>query len=131
MNYLFDSSSIYTLIKSDKPEFLVQNYTCSLARYETGNVLLTEMNARKTLGKSEQRSLLNIICRALNVMHILGIKGSEQQIIDLASKYGLSFYDASYAYLAKRMGSILVTEDVKLANKVGKYVSTAKAADFM
>ncbi len=42
MKYLFDASSIYSVIVQPKTELLIQNYTCDLVRYEIGNILLTE-----------------------------------------------------------------------------------------
>ena len=115
MAYVFDSSSIYALVKLDKPEALARNYTCNLARYELGNILLTEMNLRKAIGEIEQRSLLSLIMRALNVMLIVNVNDDEQGVMDLATKYKLSFYDASYVYAAKKHAAVLVTQDERLS----------------
>ncbi len=127
MKYFFDSSAIYALVKADKPEILARNYTSSLARYETGNILLTEISVKRTMPEVEQRSLLSLITRALNIMLIVDVKNREQAVIDIATKFNLSFYDASYVYFAKVLGAVLVTEDGKLARKVKDYLKIVTA----
>lgn len=129
MRYLFDSSSIYSIVGDSRAERLVQNYTCDLARYELGNILVTERNARKTITDSEQKYLLDKISSALNLILILDAKGYEQEVINIATTYNLSFYDASYVYLAKKIKATLVTEDDKLSKKIKEYVDTVKAKE--
>lgn len=131
MGYLFDASAVYAIIKAGKTRLLILNNTCDLARYELGNILLTERNIRKTMGESEQKFLLNAIAQSLNFMNKIDVEENEQGIIDLAIKYNLSFYDASYAYLAKKNGSVLVTEDSKLATKIKSYTGVTTAADLI
>src|SRR5271157_1466433 len=122
MKYLFDSSSVYAAIKAEKTQLLILNGTCDLARYEIGNILITERHLRKTMSEAEQRALLDIIARSLKLMVAFDVSGHEQDIVDLAIKYGLSFYDAAYAHLAKKNNALLVTEDGKMAKKIGAYV---------
>ena len=62
--------------------------------------------------------------RALNLMVPMGVTDSEQDIIDFAVKFDLTFYDASYAYLSKKIGVVLVTEDVKMVKKVQGNINT-------
>jgi predicted nucleic acid-binding protein len=59
----------------------------------------------------------------------LSVSGCEQEVVDLALKYNLSFYDAAYVYLAKKDDAVFVTEDGKLAKKIKTYteVTTASA----
>lgn len=129
MRYFFDASSIYTLVRAKRAELLIQNYTCNLARYELGNILLVERNIRKVLSESEQKSLLSAVMSSLGIMYNVDAVGMEQEIVDLAVEYGLSFYDASYVYLSKRNNAILVTEDQKLAKKVKTHISTITAEE--
>ena len=117
MKYFFDSSAIYTIVKAGRPEMLARNYTCSLARYETGNVLVTETKVKKTISETEQMSLLSLIMRAMNLMLSIDVKNYEHAVSIVALKLNLSFYDASYVYFAKALGAVLVTEDGKLARK--------------
>jgi predicted nucleic acid-binding protein len=129
MAYVFDSSAIYALAKSGRTLLLVNSYTCGLAQYELGNTLLTERRLMKLISETEQRYLLTAISRALGFMLVRGTRGDEQEIIDISIKYGLSFYDASYVYMAKSLGMVLVTEDNKLAKKVKGYVETLAAEE--
>lgn len=131
MAYVFDSSAIYSLAKSGRTLLLVNSYTCGLAQYELGNILLTERHLIKLISESEQKYLLTSISHALSFLLVRGTKGDEQEIIDISIKYGLSFYDASYVYMAKSLGMTLVTEDSKLAKKVKGYVETLTAEELV
>lgn len=131
MKYLFDASSIYVIVKAEKAQLLILNGTCDLARYEIGNILLTERHRRKIINETEQRSLLDIITRSLNLMITLSVSGSEQEVVDLAIKYNLSFYDAAYVSLAKKKDAILITEDAKLEKKISSYTEVTTAADLI
>ncbi|MDE1857130.1 MAG: type II toxin-antitoxin system VapC family toxin [Candidatus Micrarchaeota archaeon] len=129
MAYLFDSSAIYAITRARRTELLIQSGTCSLARYELCNILLTERHVRKRISESEQKYLLSKLVRALGFMRIMSIADYEQGIIDTAIELGLSFYDASYVHLAKKSGMVLVTEDAKLARKINGHVHTATTAE--
>lgn len=129
MKYLFDASSIYAIVKAEKTQLLILNDTCDLARYEIGNILLTERHRRKTINEAEQRFLLNLVTRSLNLMITLNVSGCEQEVVNLAIKYNLSFYDATYVYFAKKNNTILVTEDDKLAKKIEAYTEVTTASN--
>ena len=131
MKYFFDASSIYFLSGEGKTVLLVRNYTSSLARYELGNVLLKERKIKKTITEQQQRYLLSSIEKALGFMFDFDIKNNEQEIINAAIRYDLSFYDASYFYLAKKHNSVLVTEDVPLAQKVKLEIKVKSAKELI
>lgn len=131
MVYLFDSSSIYAITAEKRTELLIQNGTCSLARYELGNILITERNLRKRINENEQKYLLSKLAGALGLMKIISIAGYEQSIIDTAIRLGLSFYDASYVHIAKKICAVLVTEDAKLARKIKGYTAVSTAAELI
>ncbi len=128
MTYLFDASSIYAIVRAERAELLLGCYTPSLARYELGNILWKERYVRKTMDGVEQRTYLNSVIRALKLMAIIDIEGDEQEVVDIAIKYGLTFYDASYVHLAKRNNAVMVTEDGKLAKKVKSYLQAISAS---
>ncbi len=73
--------------------------------------------------------MLEKIKSALGFMDFLTVRGYEQEVIDLAMEYNLSFYDASYAYIAKKVNATLVTEDDKLSKKISSYVKTIRAKE--
>ncbi len=129
MRYLFDASSIYAIVKAEKVQLLVLSHTCDLARYEIGNILITERHLRKTMTEAEQRSLLGLIGRSLKLMITVSVNGSEQEVVNLAVRYNLSFYDAAYVFLAKKNNLVFVTEDGKLAKKIGAYVKVIPASE--
>lgn len=128
MRYLFDSSSVYRIVsEASTSRKLLYGYTCSLVRYELGNILITETRVRKTMTEDVQKRLLPLMMNSLNFMSFVALKGEESRIVEVAMKYGLSFYDASYVYAARKASAVLVTEDGKLARKIGDYVKTVSA----
>ncbi len=127
MRYLFDASSVYRTALAADTAKLIRRYTCSLAWYELGNILVTETRVRKALDETEQQHLLQFVSRALSLMAFVGLNGEESKVVAVAMKYGLSFYDASYVYAAKKAAAVLVTEDGKLAKKVKGYVDVINA----
>ena len=127
MRYLFDSSSIYKIASgANTSKKMLCGYTCSLVRYELGNILINETRVKKTMSEAEQKRLLPLMMSSLNLVRFIALNGEEDKIIEIAMKYGLSFYDASYVYAAKKASAILVTEDMKLAKKVAEYIRTIK-----
>jgi predicted nucleic acid-binding protein len=130
MRYLFDPSSIYRIaFDAETAKKLVDGCTCSLVRYELGNILIKETRIKKTIDESEQKRILQFVMRALDFMHFIALRGDEVKIIEVGMKYGLTFYDATYVYAAKKASAILVTEDEKLAKKVADYIKTTRAAE--
>lgn len=129
MRLLFDSSSVYKIASEARVEKLLNGYTCSLVRYELGNILITETRVRKTMSEFDQKRLLPAVMDSLKFVRFVALNGEEGKIVDVAMRYGLSFYDASYVYAAKKTSAILVTEDGKLAKKVGDYIKTVKAGE--
>ena len=132
MRYLFDSSSIYRIaFEAETAGKLIDGCTCSLVRYELGNILIKETRIMKTIDESEQKRVLSLIMKALDFMHFVALRGDEVKIIEIGMKYGLTFYDASYVYAAKKASATLVTEDGKLARKVSDYIKTVRAEEVL
>ncbi|MEM2342391.1 MAG: type II toxin-antitoxin system VapC family toxin [Candidatus Bathyarchaeia archaeon] len=111
MKYIFDSSSIFRAITEDKIEVLAGNYTLNLARYELGNIIWKRRMLLNDLERDEYKRLMEIIKGTLNLMEIIDINCHEANIAELAENLNLTFYDASYIFLAKSMVIPLVTED--------------------
>ena len=124
MKFLFDASSIFVAVKRDKEEKLLGNYTIDLAIYELGNIVWKETNLFKTLKVNEAEELLEILDEILKLMKIINIEDLDKEIFEFAIQNNLTFYDASYAYTAKKMGLSLVTEDAKMRNKLKKEINT-------
>jgi predicted nucleic acid-binding protein len=126
MKYLFDSSAIFNAIKQNKIEKLLQGYKLDLSRYELGNALWKEHLLLKKITKEQLKNLIKIIKDTLNLMQTLKIECHEEKILETASKLNLTFYDASYAYLAKTKNLTLITQDKTLQNKTAPYIKTQK-----
>ena len=58
------------------------------------------------------------IKHTLTVMEVLQIIDKEEEILETAAELNITFYDASYAYLAKEKELQLVTEDLRLMKKI-------------
>ncbi|MGQ9538541.1 MAG: type II toxin-antitoxin system VapC family toxin [Candidatus Bathycorpusculaceae bacterium] len=125
MKYLFDSSALFKAIKENKIEALIGNYTLELARYELGNILWKNFALQAKATEQEIRILAKIIKQALNTMEILQISCSEQEILEIAAKLKITFYDASYAYCAKTKNLTFITEDSQLLKKLMPYVKAS------
>ncbi|MEJ2775380.1 type II toxin-antitoxin system VapC family toxin [Sulfolobaceae archaeon RB850M] len=116
MSYVFDSSSIYALLTKGKIELLGGNYTVFLAKLELGNIVWKEVFLHKRLSREEGLRLLSFISKVLNSMNLEDVNCKETE--EIALDYGITFYDASYVWLARKLDLPLVTEDNKLREAV-------------
>ena len=124
MKYLFDSSAIFRAIKERKISLLAGNETLELARYELGNILWKNCLLQARISMEEAQSLMTAIRHALNAMEIHQIASEEEEILETAARYQITFYDAAYAQLAHSRTLILVTEDQRLAGKIAPHIKT-------
>ncbi|ARM75425.1 type II toxin-antitoxin system VapC family toxin [Acidianus manzaensis] len=122
MSYVIDSSSIYKAIIEKKANVLGGNYTISLAKFELGNIIWKEVFLRKKILQNEGISLLNLIVNILDTMCFKQVNIIEAE--KLAILKGITFYDASYLWLAKELNIPLVSEDEKLKNKIDGEIET-------
>ena len=114
MRFIFDSSSIFRAIQTNRIRVLMERHTLDLARYELGNILWKEHVLYKRLTRGELEDLMNIVKDVLRLMHILRTDCHEEDILRLSVRMGVTFYDASYCYFADRDQMVLVTEDREL-----------------
>jgi len=135
--YLLDSSAIAILLKrlgSGALRYIVGAHTLDLARYELGNVVWKECALRTSVSLREAVRKAMCLAKLLKTMNISSISSDEdfREVMELALRLKLTFYDASYLYVAKKEGLTLVTEDRELREKaenvgvkaisVGEYV---------
>ena len=125
MKCLFDSSTIFRAIKENKIEVLTGNYTVELARYELGNIIWKDYTLQAKVSEQESKMMIKAIKHTLNIMDVLGIAGSEEEILDTATKLKITFYDACYAYFAKAKELQLVTEDSRLIKKTESTINVS------
>ena len=124
MKYLFDSSAVFRAIKENKVDFLTGNYTLELARYELGNIIWKDYLLTK-ISKEESKKIVKAVKHTLTIMEVLQIDGSEEEILETATQLKISFYDASYVYLAKAKELRLITEDLRLIKKVAAIINVS------
>ncbi len=125
MKYLFDSSAIFRAIKENKIEALSGNFTLELASYEQGNILWKEHTLHATLSKHEAKALAKTINHTLTIMDTIETAGHEEEILENAINQKITYYDASYAYLAKTKQLTLITEDIRLTKKITPTTNTS------
>ena len=118
MSLLADSSTIFRALATRRATRVAGESTLDLARYEIGNAILKERKIFKAL-TAEQAKLLaregETLLRNMTLLPALNV----EEILELAMKTGLSFYDTSYLYTARREGLKLATEDTRLSKVAG------------
>ena len=122
MKRVLDSSAIALILKrlgEESIEVLEESVTASLATYELGNVIWKEYALRRLINLEEAMRRAEQIAKILEVVQLEDIKSAEdlKEVMRLAGRLDLTFYDASYLNLAKKMGIPLVTEDKELLKK--------------
>lgn len=129
MSCILDSSAIFKAITEDAVQSLLGNYTVELARYELGNTLWKQHALRKKLSSDELKRLIRLVKQVLSIMEVLGIDCHEEDILGIAEKLKLTFYDASYVFYAKEKNLPLITEDETLIEKVKPHIKALRASD--
>jgi len=125
MSYLFDSSAIFAAVKFERVDVVSGNYTLDLTKYELGNILWKESILHRRIDMEDSKRLIKIIKDITGLTKVLKVDCHEEEILNAASKFEITFYDASYAYYTKEMGLTLITEDTKLLNKLKPHVKVS------
>ena len=116
---LFDSNTIYKIIREqpqDAVEKLVKGTTIDLAYYELGNALWRECLLLKRISIEEAEKSLDLMYSILERMQVASLNSKTgSEVLDIAYKFNLTFYDTAYLIEAKKSDKILVTDDIKLA----------------
>ena len=115
---IFDASSIYRAMEIDAVEKLANGKTLDLSMYELGNVVWKNVS-RKKISLEEGIELVNFLSEVLSLMDIINI-GIKSNVLEIAAKNKLSYYDASYIYASILFTDILVSEDKKLLDAADK-----------
>ena len=117
MNLVFDASAIIRLIELNPNKAvntLRNQYTIDLAYYEIGNYLWKISKLSPTIN---MELLIKAFNKALSLMNIESMRDLSSDILDLAGKADITYYDASYVYLAMKLNAKLITEDGELMSK--------------
>jgi len=116
--YVFDSPAIAAILGTKRGEgvgLLRGRATVGLAYYELCNVLWKEALLKRAEPRAalEAAKRLALIFGEMRVEHLTSPEDL-RGLLDLALETGLTAYDASYFYAAKKLGAVLVTEDGEL-----------------
>lgn|SRR5487761_420448 len=127
--FLLDASSFVHLIRSSneemKAETLRDAKILDLTYYEVGNSIWKGAALTNSLSKTETLVLTEAMSKALEAPE--RIRPSPQDfpyILELALRERLTYYDASYVYVAKRDALTFITDDGKLSRIAKKHVKT-------
>lgn len=134
MSYVFDASSILTLIGKlgEKiVDVMKGNLTVSLAYYEVGNALWKECKLAKRLTIDEAAEVLDFTFSLLDLMEIVHTKDGDLgvQTLSNAIKLNITYYDAAYLTATQKLDKVLITDDEKLiatARKIEVKTSPSK-----
>lgn len=112
---LFDASSIIEVLiieKTNSVDILKDGFRLELTFYEVGNSIRRVYLRRKHAEQADATRKMRAATKVLNFMEVAPIATDEaNEILQIAMKRSLTFYDASYLYAARRDGLTLVTED--------------------
>jgi predicted nucleic acid-binding protein len=111
--YLIDTSALYPILVSGVAFNAEECAVSSLTEYEIGNVLWKENQQKKLKNPRRIATIFSEAIRPLKKMEI----DSLANVLAVAIERRLTFYDASYAYMAEKENMKLVTQDTDLLKK--------------
>jgi len=111
--YLIDTSALYPILVSGVAFNAEECAVSSLTEYEIGNALWRESQQKKLKDPKRVATIFSEAIRPLRKMEIDSITN----VLAVAIERRLTFYDASYAYLAEKENMRLVTQDADLLKK--------------
>ena len=117
--YLIDTSALYPILVSGVAFNTEECAVSSLTEYEVGNVLWRENQQKKLKDPGRIATIFSEAIRPLRKMEIDSIAN----VLAIAISRRLTFYDASYAYIAETENMKLVTQDTDLLKKCKAAIS--------
>jgi len=131
---LLDACAIIILVRKlgkDALSILKGKNTIVLAFFEVGNFIWKERSLKKHISLEESLKLVKAFAAVLGAMNVIppDIEDDMEGIYDIATRTGLTFYDAAYVYVAKKDGFTLVTEDAELAEKAAQLGVRVQSVD--
>ena len=120
VKYVFDASAVGVVLERLKArglKYLEGTITLDLALYELGNLFWKACYSKKAIGEEEALEGARGLAKVFELMRRERLRVEDAEgVMALALRLGLTFYDASYLYLAKSRGGVFVTEDAALLN---------------
>ncbi len=114
--YLVDCSALYPLILKMREKIILYKDAFSildLTIYEVGNVLWKEYGKGRI---RDLKSAANLFQHVLDQLTKLSVDDIGE-VLDLAVRMKLTFYDAAYIHVARERGLKLITEDREVLSK--------------
>lgn len=121
---IFDSSAIVNLCREKRINELLEGWTINLAFYEMGNAVWKQAYVYKTLSINEANIILDAFMEVFMKLK-KPEKENSLEILKIAVKEGLTYYDAAYIQAAVENNLTLVTDDEQLYRTGKKYVKVA------
>lgn len=115
---IFDTSSLVKILTEGEVQKLFDEKILDLTFYEAGNVFWKMHNLQDRIEKDELNELTQLLDRLEKEMEV--IQPDREKVMEIASKHGITFYDAAYLAVASETGEELVTEDSELAEAAGE-----------
>lgn len=121
--YLVDASALYPLILEMREKVLLKSGELAildLTVYEVGNVLWKEYRAGRIKNLDAVSQLFQKVLENLHRFSVNSLK----EVLEMAVRERLTFYDAAYLWVSEKNGLTLITEDEELLSKYPKAVRT-------
>jgi len=118
-NYLLDTNAILYVLKTKLYRKINKNcHILELSFYEYGNAILNLLTKRKNgdlIPYESATTLLQAFEKIVGHATVVHLEtGSMNQILEIAIKHRLTYYDASYLHCCSQFNYSLITEDEKL-----------------
>jgi predicted nucleic acid-binding protein len=122
-----DASAIINICSREEIE-KIEGYTSNLAIYEAGNAIWKQVYQRRKISVGEAIIVLEVLYEIFENLKKLEMDDTKE-VLKIAVNEGLTFYDASYIYLAVKNNLTLVTDDDKLYRVAERYVKVLKSKE--
>ena len=121
MMKLYDASAIMNLLTDPKRvSVLAGNSVLDLTLYEIGNAIWKKMRAdQKPL--TDCIIIMQHVLIILKSMKSLNVLNVEQDVLTVADKYNMTYYDTAYMVVAMKNNLELVTDDKKMKKSAIEY----------
>lgn len=120
---IFDSSAIISICGERKIDKLLGGWTLNLAFYELGNAVWKQVFLLKAITIDEANTVLDPLTTIFTKLKKPKTEDA-LDILKIAVKETLTYYDAAYIQAAVKNNLTLVTDDEKLFEIGKKYIET-------
>jgi len=112
--FLLDTSALYPLLlrlREGIVDYAERLLVLDLTWYELGNVLWKETRMGRL---ADPMAAAEMFAELLSTLETVSVHDDFREVLELALREGLTFYDAAYLHAARRLGVALATEDGRL-----------------